>query len=166
MKDFENAIPLFLLAGSPGCWACKPSGRNGKAYKTPRPAAKRCWDSPDLQGCSIYLLFGSVLGPLVMPFGGHQTSSRYYAIHAARGADAVGMQAGNGFVVLKGSMAAGSVTPSCPKSTQRRREKLRAQGIIDETWKFTEDQYFPSFSAAAATVMGRSANGLTEWRKI
>lgn len=86
-------------------------------------------------------------------------------INAARGADAMGMQTNEGFVVLKGSRIADGVTKSCPKHVRDLRDKLIKDGVIDVSWTFTENKIFGSPSTAAGIVMGRSANGLTEWRK-
>ena len=85
-------------------------------------------------------------------------------IQAARGANASGKQTSEGFVVFKGSQVADSVTKSCPKSIGTLRDKLTANGTIDSNWIFTENKIFSSPSTAAGVVMGRSANGLTEWR--
>ena len=85
-------------------------------------------------------------------------------IQAARGANAKGMQTSEGFVVLKNSQIANNVTNSCPKNIQNLREKLIQNNIINEEWIFTENKIFSSPSTAASVVMGRSANGLTEWR--
>ena len=85
-------------------------------------------------------------------------------IQAARGANAKGMQTNEGFVVLKGSQVADTVTRSCPKQICTLRQKLIENGIIDANWTFTENRVFSSPSTAAGVVMGRSANGLTEWR--
>ena len=76
-----------------------------------------------------------------------------------------GKQTSEGFVVFKGSQIADSVTKSCPKSICVLREKLIASGIIDANGVFTENKVFSSPSTAAAVVMGRSANGLLEWRE-
>ena len=85
-------------------------------------------------------------------------------IQAARGANASGKQTSEGFVVFKGSQVSDSVTKSCPKSICTLRDKLVASGTIDANWLFTENKIFSSPSTAAGVVMGRSANGLTEWR--
>ena len=37
-------------------------------------------------------------------------------------------------------------------------------GIVDGNWTFTENRVFSSPSMAAGVVMGRSANGLIEWK--
>ena len=48
------------------------------------------------------------------------------------------------------------------------RETLIANGVLiekGEYYEFAEDYIFSSPSTAAITVMGRSANGLTEWKQ-
>lgn len=85
-------------------------------------------------------------------------------IQATRGANASGKQTSEGFVVFKGSQVADSITKSCPKSICVLRDKLVTNGTIDSNWTFTENKVFSSPSTAASVVMGRSANGLTEWR--
>lgn len=82
-------------------------------------------------------------------------------IKAARGADGVGAIVADGFVVYKGSKAAGSVTKSFPNN--KLRNKLLESGVLDENYAFTKDYIFSSPSTAASIVMGRSANGMTEW---
>ena len=91
-------------------------------------------------------------------------SEQYRYIQAAKGADATGIQTSEGFVVLKGSKAALSTVPSCPKWVCVLRDQLKAEGVINDNWVFTEDRVFSSLSSAAGVIMGRSANGHTEWR--
>lgn len=90
-----------------------------------------------------------------------------FYIEAARGANASGQWTNEGFVVLKDSTIAKSTTNSFPKNWLRLRESLISEGIISEKEDqliFEKDYLFTSPSAAAAVVMGRSANGLTEWK--
>lgn len=84
-------------------------------------------------------------------------------IKAARGCEATGEQTSEGFLVLKGSIVADSVTPSLSNSFKIFREDLFKKEIIKDN-QFTEDFIFSSPSYAAAIVMGRNANGLTEWK--
>lgn len=84
-------------------------------------------------------------------------------INAARGCSAIGEQTSEGFLVLKGSVMADSVTPSLPGTLNSLREDLVNKGVVVAN-KFTEDYIFSSPSYAAAVVMGRNANGLTEWK--
>jgi len=89
-------------------------------------------------------------------------------IKAARGADACGQSVADGFVVFAGSKAAKEVAPAFKKHNYL---KLRTQLIEEGTLSgqgdqllFESDHVFSTPSAAAAIVMGRSANGLTEWK--
>jgi hypothetical protein len=83
-----------------------------------------------------------------------------YQIQAARGANA---RSSEGFVVLKGSKIADSVVQSSPPYVSRKRDDLMTdRSIIDLT--LTKDVLFNSPSLAAAVVLGRSSNGLVEWK--
>ncbi len=88
-------------------------------------------------------------------------------IKAARGADAQGQQTSDGFVVFKGSKIADSTVNSYSDTMCKLRDKLIEDGIIFEKngiFVLQSDYLFSSPSAAAAIVMGRSANGLMEWK--
>jgi hypothetical protein len=90
-----------------------------------------------------------------------------FYIKSARGANASGLATNEGFVVLKNSSIANSLTKSFPKNWQRLREDLIKNKLVIEKGDqliLTKDYLFSSPSAAAAVVMGRSANGLTEWK--
>ena len=84
-------------------------------------------------------------------------------LKAARGCDATGQQTSEGFLVLKGSKIADSTTVSLNQSIKDLREELIHKSIIKD-FEFTEDYIFSSPSLSASFVMGRSANGLTEWK--
>ena len=86
-----------------------------------------------------------------------------FYINAARGAEAKGMVVSDGFVVLKGSRAAKTTTPSVASYITQLRDSLIKKGIMNESFIFQKDYVFSSPSTAASVVMGRSANGLTEW---
>ena len=84
-------------------------------------------------------------------------------LRGARGADASGQKTQEGFVVYKDSVVANSCTPTMPEHYMNLRQELFGNGVIVNNI-FTKDFLFASPSAAAAIVMGRSANGLTEWK--
>lgn len=72
-----------------------------------------------------------------------------------------------GFVVQGGSKVADHTTLSFETQAHgffKLRKRLIEDGIIDAQYQFVNDYEFSSPSAAAAIVLGRSANGLTEWR--
>lgn len=87
-------------------------------------------------------------------------------IKTAKGADGKGKRTAEGFIVLKGSRVAHPVAPSYPNALNKLRNKLLETNVINEEYYFTEDKIFGSPSAAAMIVMGRSANGLTEWKTV
>ena len=87
-----------------------------------------------------------------------------FYIKAARGADGIGKIVSDGFAVLKGSAIASSVTNSYLSGSNKRRQYLIDNGIVDSDFTFVKDYVFNSPSSAADIVMGRSANGLTEWK--
>jgi hypothetical protein len=90
-----------------------------------------------------------------------------FFIKAARGADAEGEPTSDGFVVFKGSKAAGTTVPSMTSNFVNLRKKLINEEAIVEngnSYEFVDDYIFSSPSTAAAMVMGRNANGLTEWK--
>ncbi|MFH0756364.1 MAG: GIY-YIG nuclease family protein [Bacteroidota bacterium] len=91
-----------------------------------------------------------------------------FFIKAARGAEAQGEPTSDGFLVYKGSKVANSTVPSMTGGFIRMRDELIENGIIVQRGGeliLSEDYIFSSPSTAAVMVLGRNANGLTEWRK-
>lgn len=84
-----------------------------------------------------------------------------------KGLTAKGYLTPNGMIVLKGSQAVLQVRDSASKypSVLVQRNKLIEEGVLTEhnDASFGKDVEFSSPSAAAATVHGGSANGLTSW---
>jgi len=90
-----------------------------------------------------------------------------FFIKAARGAEAQGEPTSDGFVVFKGSKAAISTVNSMTDNFKVLRQKLIDKGVLKESnnfYFFPEDYIFSSPSTAASIVLGRNANGLTEWK--
>ena len=87
-----------------------------------------------------------------------------FYIKAARGADGKGYPVADGFVVEKGSVAASNITQSMSDNLKKHRNDLYNNGIINNNNIFTKDHIFTSPSLAAAIIMGRNANGRTEWK--
>ena len=96
-----------------------------------------------------------------------QKDIKIFNIDAARGAKAQGQSTSEGFVVLKESKMAHDVVNSAQNWIKNKREELIEKGLVkkrDNEFIFTKDHLFSSPSAAAAVIMGRNANGLTEWK--
>jgi glycerol-3-phosphate cytidylyltransferase-like family protein len=92
-----------------------------------------------------------------------------FFINAARGANAQGEPTSDGFVVFKGSKAAGATVPSMTQNFILFRQKLINEGVLvrsQDIYEFPDDFIFSSPSTAASIVLGRNANGLTEWKQI
>lgn len=91
----------------------------------------------------------------------------FFYLKAARGADAQGEPSSEGFVVFKGSKATFKVTNSMSSGFIKLKQKLINEKKLiekEDVFEFSEDYIFSSPSTAAAIVMGRNANGLTEWK--
>lgn len=84
---------------------------------------------------------------------------------AGRGGNASGYIDGDKFIVRKGSVISVDVTDSFQKGYLSTRNELISSGIIKNR-RFVKDYIFSSASAAAAVILGRSANGRTEWTKL
>jgi hypothetical protein len=97
------------------------------------------------------------------------TKQQTFYIKAARGADAQGEPTSEGFVVFKGSRASLDTVNSVTPSFINFRNSLINKNILKSdgnAYVFTDDYIFSSPSTAAVVVMGRNANGLTEWKMI
>jgi uncharacterized protein with ParB-like and HNH nuclease domain len=85
---------------------------------------------------------------------------------AGRGANATGYPLENDhFVVMKGSLISSDITNGLQQGYLSLRNQLIAENVI-VNGQFTCDHTFTSVSAAAAVILGRSANGRTEWTKL
>lgn len=86
------------------------------------------------------------------------------------GCSAEGFEVNTGFKVLQESLARAEPVASFKKHRSyfyRQRQELIADETLRKTadgYRFTKDCLFRSASAAAAVCLGRSANGLKEWK--
>lgn len=90
-----------------------------------------------------------------------------FFIKGARNAEGQGEPTAEGFVVFKGSRASLDTTKGASPSYAKYREKLIDIGVMEnkgDYYEFLRDELFSSPSAAAVVILGRSANGLTEWK--
>jgi hypothetical protein len=90
-----------------------------------------------------------------------------FYISAVRGANGIGKTTNEGFVVFENSQIADPVTNSYPRTMQKFRDTLISERVIvkdQDKMIVKKDYLFSSSSSAAMIIMGRSANGLTEWK--
>lgn len=95
-----------------------------------------------------------------------QKQNTFY-IRATRGADGQGEPTSDGFVVFKSSKASATIVNSMTSNFIKFRQKLIDDGVLvdkGDFLEFSDDFIFSSPSTAAVMVMGRNANGLTEWK--
>lgn len=84
-----------------------------------------------------------------------------------KAAQGKGKETSQGFEVFAGSVARPEEVDSIHGWTHELRSDLLENGVLNPTAQglvFTQDYVFKSPSAAAAVLMGRSANGREEWR--
>lgn len=96
----------------------------------------------------------------------HGTKSRDLMLKS-KGIAARGQDTAEGFVVRAGSIAAKEHLPSIPDYLKDLRSALLAQGVFVDKgthYELTQDYTFNSPSTAAGVLLGRSANGRTEWK--
>jgi hypothetical protein len=94
---------------------------------------------------------------------------RHRLFCSGKGISAEGYESSEGFVVLEGSQAMADTAPSMEQRVGGYfdlRNELIESGVLESTaegLKFSQDFSFKSPSAAASVVLGRAANGRTEW---
>lgn len=83
-------------------------------------------------------------------------------------ASAQGYETADGFVVMEGALLRRRATESRYPTVTKRVEAMLTEGILeavsDDQFRLTSDYLFSSPSLAADVVLGRSANGRTEWK--
>lgn len=87
----------------------------------------------------------------------------------AKGLESTGIYTSEGMIVLEGSQVAKTEAPSIHEYLHNlRSEKLQENAIIDKGDYFEVSQKitFSSLSTAAGFVLGRSANGWSEWKNV
>ena len=98
-----------------------------------------------------------------------ESSSRIYRLLGAGGVEADGYETPSGFTVSSG-VTRGSHVASTAPGTIVLRERLLSEGVFvmdgPKMWRLTTPFSFNSPSTAAAVMLGRSANGLVEWKTI
>ncbi|QDU74067.1 hypothetical protein Pan97_10710 [Bremerella volcania] len=85
----------------------------------------------------------------------------------AKGVTAMGYEDTKGFVVREGSEAVKAETATIHQYMSNLRGDLLEQGVLNDTgdrYRFAQDHVFSSPSTAAGVILGRSANGRTEWK--
>ena len=138
----------------------------GSKPHTPAPLEADCLEIFESGSILLATLGYPLFSPLVSRDPDANAENRYFCTGSE--ADGTGVFTSEGFVVLKGSRGRrGNVKSLEGTGTERSREKLIASEVIStdgETITFEKDHLFASPSAAAITLMGRTANGWNAWK--
>ncbi|WP_369900859.1 GIY-YIG nuclease family protein [Bacillus manliponensis] len=127
------------------------------------------WMQADLMDVfeSIKILLGTLGYPLFEEVHGELSEQETF-ICKGKEACATGEYTDDGLVVYKGSTANIEEARTAVGSwVSNMRTKLLNSGVLEQkenVYIFTSDYVFSSPSAAAAAVLGRRANGWTEWK--
>lgn len=143
------------------------NGNGGGCPHTPAPMEADCREIHETIATLLATLGFKVFEPVRrQPVAASADAATYFC--RASGADARAVETEEGFVVLEGSTGRAEVVPSFElHGYHSLRRRLIDQGVIveeGERIRFARDYPFKSPSAAAACVMGRTANGLIDWR--
>lgn len=112
-------------------------------------------------------ILSSTLGFSILDSEANGTNEKEIFYNISKGISAKGKLTDDGFIVYKNSEISPTTAPSCHKSFIELRRKLITNGIIinqNDKLVFKEDYLFKSPSSAAGIIMGRSANGWSEWK--
>lgn len=142
------------------------NGNGGSKPHTPAPLEADCLEifetGSTLLATLGYPVFDAVGAPSVS-----STAEEVFYCKASE-SDGRGLYTPEGFVVLKGSIGRLKNVPSIVgTSDERFRKRLIDSGVMrpeGDKVIFEKDHLFSSPSMAAIALMGRNANGWTEWR--
>jgi hypothetical protein len=141
------------------------NGNAGARPHTPAPLEADCHEIHETAATLLATLGQPIFEPLTNAAISKGDKELFYC--RVSGADGVGEYTTEGFVVLKGSKARLESVPSIQPSQERIRQQLAAEGIMAAqggVYVFTRNHLFASPSMAAVALMGRSANGWSEWK--
>ncbi len=113
------------------------------------------------------LLIYPVLGVQVFQKAEEQPSSSVRLYLKGKDTEAEGTETADGFVVYAESLARAAAVPSIHAHGAQLRAALADKGLLVEDgrhFRLTEDYVLASPSTAVMVMLGRAANGRTEWK--
>jgi hypothetical protein len=142
------------------------NGNSGSKPHTPAPLQADCLEIFETGRTLLATLGYPIFESVVTVSTPAQPEEVFYC--KSSGIDAKGLYTPEGFVVLKGSIGRIANQPSIVgTSDDRFRKKLFDSGVLKEEGGMAvvqKDHLFGSPSMAAIALLGRSANGWTEWK--
>ena len=146
------------------------NANSGSRPHTPAPLEAECleiFETGSILVSSLgFPLFDSVTRPTEVKDA--IDDDRFYLRVPSKGVDGQGVYTSEGFVVFDGSTGSLENAPSIGESAARARQKLIDSKVMathnQDQLIFQKDHLFSSPSSAATAVLGRRANGWTEWK--
>jgi len=142
------------------------NGNSGSRPHPPAPLEADCLEMFETVSTLLATLGHPLFAPLKTSDGKLEDEKLFYC--TSSDSDGRGLYTPEGFVVLKGSSGRLEPVASLYKSTHlKARQKIIDAGVMkNENGRliFQKDHLFRSPSMAATVLMGRHANGWTEWK--
>ena len=148
------------------------NGNSGSRPHTPAPLEAECleiFETGRILVSSLgFPLFDSVARPTETK--DETDNDRFYLRVPSKGVNGQGVYTSEGFVVFAGTYASDSNAPSIGEASARARQRLIDTNVMADNGQgqlvFKRDHLFSSPSSAATAVLGRRANGWTEWKDL
>lgn len=145
----------------------------GSRPHAPRPLEAECMEIHETIRTLLATLGYPIFEPLIRRRAadergdaGRESEDELYFCRGS-GAEGRGRRTDDGFVVLEGSTGRFETTPSFDPHNQQLRSELIDKGVLSvqgDRIRFERNYLFKKPSPAAACLMGRPANGMTEWK--
>jgi hypothetical protein len=144
------------------------NGNSGSKPHTPPPLEAECLEVFETASILVSSLGFPLFDKLSKPKQSDEPGDVFFLRSPSNGVDGQGLYTAEGFVVLAGSIARVGTTPSLGDSNERWRQRLIDSGVMHTNDQgqlvFPKDHLFKTPSGAAIALLGRSANGWTEWK--
>ena len=143
------------------------NGTGGSKPHTPAPLEADCLEIFETGQALLATLGYPIFDPIVKPHEAGQKKDEVFFCRSS-GVNGRGLYTEEGFVVLKDSTGRRENAHSIQGTADARfRTKLLEKGVMREEEDkvvFTQDYLFKAPSSAAVALLGRTANGWTEWK--
>ena len=148
------------------------NGNSGSRPHTPAPLEAECFEVFETGGTLLsslgYPLFDLLARAKTEQANRDGEDDRYYLRNTSQGVNGVGIYTSEGFVVFAESIARMKEADSIGDTNRKWRQRLIESGVMavnkEGRLAFSRDYLFRTPSGAAMALLGRRANGWTEWK--
>jgi len=144
------------------------NGNAGSRPQTPAPLEAECLEIFETGHTLISSLGFPLFDRVAAPATATREAELLFLRSPGTGVDGRGYYTSEGFVVLAGSVGRFTTTPSLPESRRTWRQQLVDRGVLELNGSgglvFRRGHLFKAPTGGAIALMGRNANGWTEWK--